>query len=420
MELEGDVKKKLYLAVLLTVLTLGVAAGCGGDEGEEATEQPAATETAAAAEETETGGLDPKFAGQPDREQAAQEAREAALEDAEALGGKTDPPKGKKIAYIHLSAQAEASQRVLKGLQEITDLFGFELIVCDPNFDPKRVAQCATSLVAQRPDLVITEASDPGAAGAGLRAAFDRGIPWITTGAGQTPSRFVTAEYVPDELSQTKFLDEWMFETIKQRVGDEDATIVAFQASPVGPAVRARDDQRKQDLQAFANIREIVAHEIDLSNPAQDVINTTKTLLEQNPGLDGIWQTCDFCVPLNAQAVDSLGLEGDERPVIAGIYSGPETRKRIKEGSIDGVVENNFEVMGWVAMDQALEDWARGKEFHPDNSVFTEGYSIDMLVPWIMTKDNVGDDFNVINNQGEDYRTYFLTKWNAEFGTKGP
>jgi hypothetical protein len=43
-----------------------------------------------------------------------------------------------------------------------------------------------------------------------------------------------------------------------------------------------------------------------------------------------------------------------------------------------------------------------------------------MLVPWIMTKDNVGDDFNVINNQGEDYRTYFLTKWNAEFGTAGP
>lgn len=409
-------KKKLYLAAAAAVLMLGVVSGCGGDDDDEATEGTTTAATTAA----EDAGLAAKFAGQPDREKAAEEAREAAMADAEKLGGKVDPPKGMKIAYIHLSAQAEASQRVLKGLQEITKLFGFELIVCDPNFDPQRVAQCATSLVAQRPDLVITEAANPGAAGAGLRAASERSIPWITTGAGQTPSRFVTAEYVPDERTQTEFLDEWFFETIKERVGDEEATIAAFQASPVGPAVRARDVQRKQDLESYPNIKEIVTHEINLANAPQDVINTTKTTLEQNPGLDGIWQTCDFCVPLNAQSVDSLGLEGDERPVIAGIYSGPETRKRISEGSIDGVVENNFEVMGWVAMDQALEHWARDKEFHPDNSVFTEAYSIDMLVPWIMTKENVGADFKVIANQGEDYRTYFLTKWNAEFGTKGP
>jgi ABC-type sugar transport system substrate-binding protein len=412
------VKTKIHLAALLTALALGVAA-CGGDDGEDAAaEQPAATETTETTPE-ETG-LDPKFAGQPDREAAAQEAREAALADAEALGGATDPPTGKKIAYIHLSAQAEASQRVHAGLEEIAGLFDFELIVCDPNFDPARVAQCATSLVAQNPDIVITEAADPGAAGAGLREANRRGIPWITTGAGQTPSEFVTAEYVPDERTQTQFLDEWFFETITGRFGDEEAKIISFQASPVGPAVRARDERRKEDLEDYPSIQEIVAHEIDLSNPAQDVINTTKTTLEQNPGLAGIWQTCDFCVPLNAQAVDSLGLQGDDRPVIAGIYSGPETRQRIAEGSIDGVVENNFEVMGWVAMDQALEHWARDRDFHPDNSVFTEGYSIDLLVPWIMTEENVGDDFNVINNQGEDYRTYFLTKWNAEFGTDLP
>jgi ABC-type sugar transport system substrate-binding protein len=410
------VTTKLHLAVLLIVLTLGVGA-CGGDDDDDAA-QPAATETAAAT--GEEGGLEEKFAGQADREAAAEEAREAALADAEELGGKTDPPTGKKIAYIHLSAQAEASQRVHAGLKEITDLFDFELIVCDPNFDPQRVAQCATSLVAQNPDLIITEAANPGAAGAGIQSASERRIPWITTGAGQPPSEFVTAEYVPDEETQTQFLDEWFFETIKERVGDEEATFGAFQGSAVGPAVRARDVQRKKDLEQYPNIKEVVTHEIDLSNAAPDVLNTTKTMVEQNEGLDGIWQTCDFCVPLNAQAVDSLRLEGEDRPVIAGIYSGPETRKRIAEGSIDGVVENNFEVMGWVAMDQALEHWARDKEFHPDNSVFTEAYGIDMLVPWIMTKDNVGDDSAVINNQGEDYRTYFLAKWNAEFGTPGP
>ncbi len=104
--------------------------------------------------------------------------------------------------------------------------------------------------------------------------------------------------------------------------------------------------------------------------------------------------------------------------MLAGIYSTRETRKAIREGRVDGVVQNNFEVMGWVAIDQALQAWARGKKFWPNNSVFTKAYSIPILQTWIETKANVGTNPNLVKNNGEDYITYFTTKWNREFGTK--
>jgi ABC-type sugar transport system substrate-binding protein len=353
------------------------------------------------------------------RAQAAAIARAAAIRDAARAGGRTEAPKGKVIGYMHLSSQTEASVRMLDGLQTIAKLFGFTVKVCDPNFDPRKVAQCATSLVAQNPDIVIVEAADPGASGAGLREAFNRKIPWIVTGALQTPSRFVTAQYVPDERAQTRVLDDWFFGQIERRVGKGNAAeIAAWQAPPVGPGVRARDVQRKQDLRRYPAIKEIYTRDIDLSNPVQDTLQTTTQVVEQNPGVDGLWQTCDFCVGPMAQALDAKGLKGANRPILTGIYSTRETRKAIREGRVDGVVQNNFEAMGWVAMDQALEFWARGKPFHPNNRVFTNGYSMRLLLSWIETRANVGNNPNFVKNNGEDYVTFFTTKWNREFGTR--
>jgi ABC-type sugar transport system substrate-binding protein len=320
---------------------------------------------------------------------------------------------------MHLSSQTEASVRIYNGLQTIAKLFGFKLVSCDPNFDPAKVATCATSLVAQNPSIVIVEAADPGASGAGLRQAFGRKIPWIITGALQTPSRYVTAQYVPDERAQTKFLDNWFFKKIEARVGkSQPAEIGAWQAPPVGAGVRARDVQRKADLAGYPNIKETYTHDIDLPNAVQDTLNTTLNLVQQNSKIVGLWQTCDFCVGPMAQALDQLKLTGNKRPILTGIYSTRETRKAIQEGRVDGVVENNFDAMGWVAMDQALENWARGKRFWPNNSVFTKAYSLKILQPWMETKANVGTNFNVVKNNGEDFVTYFTTKWNREFGTK--
>lgn len=345
------------------------------------------------------------------------QAKAAATADAVKAGGKITAPTGKKIGYMHLSESTEASVRLLDGVKQAAALFGFDVITCDPNFDAAKTAQCMTTLVAQSPDLIILEADATAALGGGLQTAASKGIPVIMAGALQAPSKYFTAQYVPDEKKLTTVLDTFLFGKIKDRVGSKAATIAAFQAPQVGPGVIERDTQRGKDLKAYPNLSQ-QTHDIDLSNAIQDTISQTKTFVAEKPNLQAIWQTCDFCAAANSQALDQLGLSGDKRPFIGAIYTTKQTRAQIKDGKITGAVELNFGAMGWVALDQALEHWARKKPFATDNSVFTSGYGIQMLQPWIVTQDNVGDPA-VVRNQREDYVTYFETKWNAEFGV-GP
>lgn len=395
---------RLGLSLLAVVLVAAVGAGCGGEGGSEESAAPGSQSSPAS--DTAAGTDIPA--------ERTAEATEAAAKDAETVGGKVDPPKDKLIAFLWLSKSTEASVRLHEDLTEAAALFDFKVVDCDPNFDPAKTAQCATSLVAQNPSLIISAASATAALGGGLKTAHDRDIPWIMVGAVQTPSPYYTAQYVPDERQLTKVLDEWLFEEIEKRHGEEPGVVAAFQAPAVGAGVIARDEQRAEDLKAFPNLTE-ETHDIDLADAVQDTLQTTKQFVEQNPDLVALWQTCDFCAPPMAEALDQLGRTGDDRPLTAAIYTTKQSRDMIASERFTGAVENNFGAQAFVALDQALEFWARDKPFAEDNSVFSGGYGIEILEPWIVTKDNVGDP-GVVRNQGEDYKAYFKAKWAAEFG----
>jgi len=270
--------------------------------------------------------------------------------------------------------------------------------------------------VAQKPDLIILAAQSPTALGGDLKTAHEEGIPVIVTGALQAPSPYFTAQYVPVEDVVTHTFDEWLFGQVEERIGEEgEGTIAAFQAPTVGPGVVERDVQRKADLKKYPNLSE-VTHDIDLPNAIQDTLEQTKTFVQQNSDLEALWQTCEFCAPPMAQALDQLGLQGEERPFTGAFYTTKQSREMIKNGELSGAVEINWPEMSWVTMDQALQYWARKAPFAKNNEVFENGYGIKMLQPWIMTEENVGEDPAVVSNQGEDYKTYFETKWQAEFG----
>jgi ABC-type sugar transport system substrate-binding protein len=402
MRLQGIGRRRALSCATVTAAVVLVVAGCGSGSSSDTNVDPADN---AATESPRATGVSPE---------RTEKARTAALADAKKAGASVAAPKRKTVAFMWLSKSTEASQRQFADLKEAAGLFGFKVIECDPNFDPAKTAQCATSLVARNPSLILASAAPSSAIAAGLKAAHDRGIPWIGIGALQAPSPYLTAQYVPNEERGTQMLDSWLFDMVDKRVGDKESVIGAFQAPQVGPGVIARDQQRTKDLAKLPGLSQ-KTHDIDLSDPVQDTIKTTKTLVQQNPGLVALWNTCDLCAAPMAQALDQLGLSGDKRPFTAGYYTTRQSRQMIKDGKITGAVEVNFGAMAWVALDQALEHWARGTEFAADSTVFDKGYGIKLMQPWIVTKTNIGD-VAVVRNQAEDYVTYFKTKWHAEFG----
>jgi len=106
-----------------------LAMGCGDDDGSDG-------DTSAAEQPKAGGGY--KYAG---TSQQTQQAREAGEEDA---GSKEDPPKGKSIGIIQLSGQSSTSIVITDAARRIGRMFGYKVNVCDPNFDPQKVPQCAT------------------------------------------------------------------------------------------------------------------------------------------------------------------------------------------------------------------------------------------------------------------------------------
>ena len=113
-------------------------------------------------------------------------ARAAGLK---AAGPAVQAPKGKTIAVIQLSGTSAQSIGVLATARQIGKMFGYKVIVCDPNFDPQKVAQCATSIVAQNPSVIFSVSTNTGSMGSGFRDAVSRKIPWFSVVSGVVPAR---------------------------------------------------------------------------------------------------------------------------------------------------------------------------------------------------------------------------------------
>jgi len=343
-------------------------------------------------------------------------ATAAGVADAARDGGKVEAPRGKKIGLLLLSGQSPANQRVVSATEEISALFGFEVIVCDPNFDPQKVAQCATSLVAQQPDAIMSTSQSALALGSSLNDAAEAGIPWFSLVAGVDPHPALIPYGITGREVGAVY-DAWLFDEIAKRKGADAARkVMAMGAPALGLALLAQQEQLVADAKA-ANVDVVVLHDLDLPNIVQDTLAVAKQTVTQHPDLGGTWTVCDFCVPLIAQAFDTEGLTGENRPVVGGNYTMPQTAELLRTGKVDGVVDVPFEASVHVAFDQLLQKWARDKAINADPAVFATGYGLKFMEPYMVTKDNIGD--GPIPIFGSDYEDYFHAKWKEEFGVGG-
>lgn len=342
-------------------------------------------------------------------------AKAAGLADAARDGGAVAAPTGKKIGLILLSMQSPANYRIAETAKKLGTLFGYEVIICDPDFDAQRVAQCATSIVAQRPDAVLSDAHEPTTLGSALNDARDMGIPWfaLVVNVSQSPA---LVQYGITGREVGAVYDKWLLDEIAKRKGDgKPLKVMALGAPALGAALLAQQEQLAEDIKARPGAELTVQHDLDLPNIVQDTLNITKQTLGQTPDLGGTWTVCDFCVPLIAQVYDSEGLTGDKRPVVGGNYTTPQSVDLIRQGKVDGVVDISFESSIYVVFDQLLQKWARDRAINASPDVFSIAYSLKFMEPYMVTKDNIGSgpDIPIL---GANYEDYFAAKWGAEFG----
>ena len=115
----------------------------------------------------------------------------------------------------------------------------------------------------------------------------------------------------------------------------------------------------------------------------QDTLNAVQQAVQQYPNVTGFWTVCDLCVLLIAQALDSKGIKGPAGPIVSGEFSTPQTVVDIREGSVDGVMDEPWEASAWVAIDKALDLWAHKKKIPAKGTnVYRSGYGLKFLEPF--------------------------------------
>jgi len=337
----------------------------------------------------------------------ASDTKAAVAAGVKEAGAKVTAPSGKTIGVIVLSATSAQSNGVVAAAKQIGGLFGYKVITCDPNFDPQKVVQCATSLLAQHPSVMFSVSTNTGSMGSAFTQAVNAGIPWFDVVSAAVPAKGLY-NYGTDGFKLAKILDDYMFTKMKAANPGEAQEVFGIDAPTVGIASANESKQVKNDAKA-AGIK-LTLHNLDLSNAVQDTIKSTQQALQQNPKLGGMWTYCDFCLPLMAQQAQTA----KSKAIIAGQYANGAAITGIKKGTIDAVSDLPWQASVWVAMDQALQNWTRKTAIAQGPAVYGK-YPLNFFQPYLITKRNVGSG-SAIPVFGPDYQTFFMTKWKREFG----
>ncbi|GGM42587.1 sugar ABC transporter [Paraliobacillus quinghaiensis] len=195
-----------------------------------------------------------------------------------------------------------------------------------------------------------------------IKASF-YGIPIITVANDVPMEESLRKTYVgSDQYNAGKMIAE-------QLVSDMGTTgnVILMYDTEFEYYQEQRLNGMKDVLETYPNVQALYA---ETSESRDQVIATTQNMLNQMPNVDAF-------VAINANLVGSLIEEIEHRSQVEPyhIYSfddGPESLALLKQGKLDGLIEQSPEVMGEVSVELMLE-WLNGETVPLDiNGYFTD------------------------------------------------
>jgi ABC-type sugar transport system substrate-binding protein len=242
-----------------------------------------------------------------------------------------------------------------------------------------------------------------------MQQAKRRGIPWMNVGGAVHDSPLFTAQIVEDEAAMTRVLDDYMF----QQLGDKKAKIAITEFPPIF-AFQQRTEQLAADLQAHPGSKIVSKHVVDFTNPIEDVRSWANTVLTRNRSLDAFWGVVDFDLVSVSQAVQAKfpGKQFPQRPLVVGYFGDLANLDALRKGQADAVVEIPLEAVGWIALDQAAEFFARQRAI---SKTPLSGYGQNFLEPQLITRQNAPKQAKTYMQPKIDFASFFGAKWKKEF-----
>ena len=283
--------------------------------------------------------------------------------------------KGKWVAYLPISAGFDLAQAWGGVVKENAEKYGMKFTIQDPNWSTDAMSQGMTSLIAEHPDVIVTQNPDTQSLARLMMQANRKGIAVIQMnmqGAVQTDA-FVGPDYIA--------LGHQVANMMVAHCGkgtDTSHKISIVQGVLTGGVSYFQVQGIKEVLDEHPEIKVVSSQAADWDSSKARAV--TETTLQQNPDLCGIIDVWDGQAIGTGSAVKQAGLAGKVYVVTSG-GGAKSTCDLVRDGTFSAVVNYDAPGMGrdaWTAIMIALQNGGGGK-------LKTEVYS----PTYVMTKDNV-------------------------------
>ena len=283
--------------------------------------------------------------------------------------------EGKWVAYLPISAGFDLAQAWGGVVKEEAERYGMKFTIQDPNWVTDAMSQGLTSLIAEKPDVIVTQNPDTQSLARLLMQANRAGIVVVQMnmqGAVQTDA------YVgPDYVAMGREIANLAIETCGAGT-DTSHKISIVQGVLTGGVSYFQVQGIMEVLEGRDDIEIVSSQAADWDASKARAI--TETVLQQHPDLCGILDMWDGQAIGTGAAVKQAGL-ADSVTVITSGGGASSTCDLIRDDTFDVVYNYDAPGMGrdaWTAIMIALQNGGGGKS---KTQIFSPTYK--------MTKENV-------------------------------
>lgn len=244
------------------------------------------------------------------------------------LGGAA--AEGRTIGLTLIDGPNPHCQTLEKGVREVVERNGDQLIVLDPGFDAVKQLQNIEDLISRKVDGIVIETVDGQALTSALNDAKAAGIPVVANDQMVDADELVISQTVSDNHQAGALAGE---ELVKKIGGKGKVIILNF----VGSAAKAREDGFREVVAKYPDIEIVGVADgnglIDKSNAA------TENLMQANPQIDGVMGINDQSAMGALAAFEAAGRL--DSVAIVAVDGAPEAIQFVKDGKMLATVKQD-------------------------------------------------------------------------------
>lgn len=255
--------------------------------------------------------------------------------------------KGKTVAWVPITMGTPIDQIWTAVMQSHFDKYGIKFIVRDPNFDSNAQLQAVTSLINEKPDVLVVQNINVSLLARELKRAMENGIYVIQVNmmSNQPSDAYVGV----DNVDSGRLIAQDIVAQCGGGKSSGKVAIVQGEATSAGSL-----DQLKGAMEVFAADKSIKVVSTQAANwDANKANEITATVLRQHPDLCATYGHWGIMQQGAAQAVKAAGLQGKVK--VYASSDGPRSDcEMVEQGLFYKVLSYRADIQGMQIADAVL------------------------------------------------------------------